>query len=87
MKTIEKRDDLNDGDLVEYDLKLYKAERRNKTIPCLTECDMKGMPGRTYCTGFCFRFRNGGCYVFKEVKAPKGDYTVIEIKRGIKDKI
>ena len=87
MKTIEKRDDLREGDLVEYDLKLYSAERRNQTVPCLTECDMRGFPGRPYCTGLCFRFCNGGRYVFKQVDEPKGDYAVVEMTRSLKDKV
>ena len=87
VKTIEKRDDLRDGDLVEFNDVLFKVERRCGVLTCLSECDMKGFPGRPYCTGFCFRFSNGGRYVFKRTDKPTEDYTVVEIRKGIKDKI
>ena len=87
MKTIEKRDEIHEGDLVELGGELYKAERRSNTLPCIAECEMKGIFGKPYCAGFCFRFTNGMRYVFKHTPVPAGDYTVVEIRRSIKDKI
>lgn len=87
MKKIEKRDEIREGDLVELGGELFRAERRSINMPCIGECDMKGLMGRPYCAGFCFRFTNGMRYVFKRTDVPAGDYTVVEIRRSIKDKI
>lgn len=87
MKTIEKRDDLIDGDLVEFDGRLFMAKSYNIMLPCRAECDMNGATGRKYCSGFCFRFSNGYRYVFKEAPLPKGDYTIIETNNSVKNNL
>lgn len=71
------RNEIHPGEYTEISECLFVAVERDRRKPCLEQCDCHPSFGRRYCNGFCFRWDNDGGIVFKEAKAPKGDYTVV----------
>lgn len=61
MKTITKTN-LEVGDLVHHEGRVWLAERMDATRPCEVQC---AMHDGTSCHGFCYRWDNGDDFVFR----------------------
>ena len=58
------------GQLTQFRDEFFRAEKKIPRVPCFMQCDchMPQFSDAVGCSGYCYRWANGGVIVFKRVK-------------------
>lgn len=69
--------DIADGDLVKYRDRLYQVRLKTTGVTCASQCSLYSR-GRGRCAGLCYRYPDGGLFVFKWVSNDPDHYPTYD---------